>query len=169
MKFKQKPENVREDNKWLSDAFSKILQIEEDKIALIEAAKSYYYMNGNMSYKKFFKYLHKTCVEYKMKLCYFILEMQGELPERTIHSIKLYEISEGNKAFELLAAIEDDFEKEVVNTIDQALANKNWRAFDHFIEILEDIDHICCRALAAVESGNNPVDLIPCEQHSLEK
>lgn len=169
MRFKQQEE--KEDNKLnaLYPSFTKILQIEEDKMSLVEAAISYFYMNGNIQYKKFFKYLHKACMKCKMEVLNFLYDNFGKTPERMVHSLKLEDISEDIKIFELLASAEDEFTDEIEKAINIANENKQWQALAYLMDMLKGIDHLCCRAVAAVKSGSNLLDLIPCEQHSSEK
>lgn len=168
MRFKQQEEK-QEDNKQLYSAFTKILQIEEDKLSLIEAAMSYFYMHGNMEYKKFFKHLHQACLKCKLGMQFFLYEVFEEVPERTIHPIKLDSLTEDIKIFELLASAEDEYADEMSKALDIAYDSKDWKSLNYLLNEFEKIDHLCCRATAAVKSGNSLLDLIPCEQPSTDK
>lgn len=166
MKFKQ--QDAKEANA-LYVSLTKLLQIEEDKLSLIEAAMSYFYMQGNMVYKKFFKHLHKACIDFKLNFQFFLYECCGETPERKISSFKLDTINDNVKLFETLASVEDKYVEELNNAINLAYDAKQWDAFHYLLDKFGKIDHLCCRAAAAVKDGNNPADLIQCEQHSSEK
>lgn len=170
MKFKQanEPKNEEVDNK-LYASFNKILQLEEDKIELVVAAINYFYVHGNMKYKKFFKELHKMCC--KTKLCFeeFMYIKFKKLPERTIASIDLDDFKEDIKFFELLSTYEDDYDKLIKSTISEAFEEQDWDVYEYLMKKLDEIDHLCCRALEAVKNKSDLLDLILCEQHSLEK
>lgn len=168
MKFKQNQELEQESqikmNKDLYEAFIDLIQFEINKIGIIESAKFYFYKNGLMSYKKFFKYLWKNCNDIKMCLISYVMEHMGELPEFTINSIKA-DFENPIEPFKILASKEDEYCDKLTKMIDLAFENKEWSAFKYLLEKLNKIDHICCRALAAVEHDADVSDLIPCESH----
>lgn len=169
MRFKQKGEKEVKALDGIYIAFTDLLQIEEDKLSLIEAAKSYFYRNGNMQYKKFFKYLHKVCLDNKLDMQHFLFDLAEKTPERTIHSIKMDDLTDAQKIFDLLASAEDDYVDALNKAINEAFYVQDWNTFNYLLNKFNKLDHLCCRAAAAVKSGNTVLDLIPCEQHSLEK
>ena len=64
MKFKQNEESEKvEMSNPLEEGFIDLIQFEITKLNLISSAKCYFYKNGLMDYKKFFKtlYIWKTC------------------------------------------------------------------------------------------------------------
>lgn len=169
MKFKQNEEVPTSISKELYSCFTKILQIEEDKLSLIEAAKIYSFMHGNMNNKKFLIYLYEQCLKVKGCILSHLYTNSCPSPEITIHSINLNDFEDSNKFFELLASAEDEYESAITNAINIAFKDNNWNTFHYLLKKLEHIDHLCCRAAEAVKNGNDLLTLIPCEQHSLEK
>jgi len=164
MRFKQ-PEQKNEGLK-LYDSLKKLLQIETDKIALVESAICYFYIHGNENYHKFFKKLHEICIKCKLDLEMHICVSAAVLPQTTIHEIKFEDFESDLKVFELLAAIEDEY----VDTLDaasmEAFDNKNWETFHYLAGVFAKVDHIACRAYSAVKSHADVLALLPCEQHS---
>lgn len=164
MKFKQNNESEKIENP-IKDGFIDLIQFEINKLNLISSAKVYFYQNGLMNYKKFFKYLHKNCEEIKHCLVSFTNEIGIELPDFKLP--KSIEFSNSKEPFEKLAEMEDEFEDKLYRLLDLASEDKNWKVFHYLLKKLDTIDHICCRALAAVE--NNADVLALCEQHTSEK
>lgn len=164
MRFKQQ-EQKSEEHK-LSESLKNLLQIEVDKIALVEAAICYFYIHGNESYCKFFKKLHELCIKCKSDLQMHICVTSAMLPETTIHEIKFDEFESDIKVFELLAAMEDEYVDSINAAINEAFDNKNWETFNYLNNTLSKIDHVACRAYSAVKSNSDILSLLPCEQHS---
>lgn len=164
MKFKQNNEPEKVENP-IKDGFIDLIQFEITKLSLISSAKFYFYQNGLMNYKKFFKHLYKGCEEIKHCLVSFATEIGIELPDFKLP--KSIEFSNSKEPFEKLAEMEDEFEDKLNSLIDLAFEDKNWKVFHYLLKKLDTIDHLCCRALAAVENNANVLDL--CEQHTLEK
>ena len=82
MKFKQNEESEKvEMSNPLEEGFIDLIQFEITKLNLISSAKCYFYKNGLMDYKKFFKTLYKNCEEIKHCLVAFVTENGTELPE----------------------------------------------------------------------------------------
>lgn len=166
MKFKQNEESEKvEMSNPLEEGFIDLIQFEITKLNLISSAKCYFYKNGLMDYKKFFKTLYKNCEEIKHCLVTFVTENGTELPEFKIPEAIAF--SNTKEPFEKLAKMEDVFEEKLLKLIDIAFENKDWKAFHYLLKKLDTIDHICCRALAAVENNANVLAL--CEQHITEK
>lgn len=171
MKLKQPDEKEDKLNisKELYSAFSDILQIEEDKIALISAAKTYCFMHGNMQYKKFLKYLYECCIKNKNCILGYLYMNNMASPTTMIHGINLDEFESFEKIFELLASAEDEYVTTLNSAINAAFKNNNWSAFQYLLKKLDGLDHLCCRALEAVKNNCDLLTLIPCEQHSSDK
>ena len=62
---------------------------------------------------------------------------------------------------------ESDYLK--IKLISEAFEEQDWDVYEYLIKKLDEIDHLCCRALEAVKNKSDLLDLILCEQHSLEK
>lgn len=171
MKFKNQEE--KEDKKLISkelySAFSDILQIEEDKLSLIEAGKICSFMHGNMNYKKFLIYLFEGCIKNKYCLLGHLYMNEMSSPEITIHSVDLKTFETDEKFFELLASAEDEYVAALNKAVSIAYNDQNWGTFHYLLKKLESIDHLCCRAYEAVKGGYDLLALIPCEQHFSEK
>ena len=163
MRFKQQEKENKEVSSPLVDSLKKLLQIEIDKITLVEAAMSYFFIHGNSDYAEFFKRLHKLCVACKLDLENHLFVTIAELPEVTIHQIKLDDFSSDLKVFELLAAMEDEYVDTLTAIIDIANNDKNWETFSYLIKILDKIDHIGSRAYSAVKANKDVLSLIKCE------
>ena len=166
MKFKQSEEPEKETNS-LQDEFANLIQFEITKLSLITSAKLYFYKEGLMDYKKFFKYLYKSCEEIKHCLTAFAVDNDFKLGAFEIP--KLVTFSDIKEPFKQLADMEDEFEDRLNTLINLAVEDKNWKVFHYLLKKLDTIDHICCRALAAIENNANILALIPCEQHTTEK
>lgn len=164
MRFKQLEQ--KEEGLKLSDSLKRMLAIEVDKIALIEAAICYFYIHGNTNYCKFFKELHKLCMKCKLDLQMHICITAAILPQTTTHDIKLEDFESDIKVFELLAAMEDEYIDSLSAAISEAFDNKNWETFSYLNNVLDKVDHIACRAHSAVKSHADILSLLPCEQHS---
>lgn len=164
MRFKQ-PEQKSEELK-LYYSLKKLLAIEADKIALVEAAICYFYIHGNENYCKFFKKLHELCMKCKLDLEMHICVSAAMLPQVTIHEIKFEDFESDLKIFELLAAIEDEYVDTLDAAINEVFDKKDWETLSYLNNVLGKIDHIACRAHAAVKAKADVLALLPCEQHS---
>lgn len=170
MKFKQNQE-LKQDaqenqigmNKDLYNGFIDLIQFEYNKLNAILSAKFYFYEKGQMTYKKFFTYLYEQCDKTKKCLVLFLVNNLEKLPEFTTPSLN--DFSDLLAPFELLANMEDVFEEKLLNLINIAFENKEWKAFYYLLKQLDTIDHICCRALEAAKANVDVTTLIPCEQH----
>jgi len=170
MKFKQHQEEQNKEQDKISiklkEGFIDLIQFEIDKLTLISSAKFYFYENGLMSYKKFFKCLYKSCEEIKYCLVSQLKNNGVEIPEFTIPAI-VDDFENPTIPFKMLAEMEDQFEEKLNNLINIAFEDKDWKNFHYLLKKLDTIDHICCRALAAVENKADVLAL--CEQHISEK
>lgn len=167
MKFKpseKEPEANKMSNK-LYDGFIDLLQFEQDKLGLICSAKFYFYDMGLIPYKKFFKALYKKCEETRNCLITYLRDNLEDVPQLKIPAI-INNFDNPTKPFEMLAEMEDQFESKLNALITIANEDKNWRTFSYLLDKLSKIDHICCRAFAAVQNKVDPNGLLPCEQHS---
>lgn len=170
MKFKQPQEEQNKESgkmsKDLYNGFVDLIQFEIDKLTLIASARFYFYENGLMNYKKFFNGLYKACEEVKCCLVEQLQKNLQEIPEFTVPSI-VNNFESSITPFRMLAEMEDAFEDKLNNLIDIAFRDKDWNNFHYLLKKLDTIDHICCRALAAVENKADVLAL--CEQHIAEK
>jgi len=172
MKFKQPEEESPKKegmSKELHDGFVDLIQFEIDKLGMVCSAKYYFYETGQMSYKKFFKYLYKQCEEVKWCMISFLKNSLEEVPQFKIPAI-IPDFENAKEPFEKLAEMEDEFVEKLNSLIDIAFSDRNWIAFHYLLKKIDTIDHLCCRALAAVENKADVLDLIPkCESHTSEK
>ena len=168
MKFKQNEQPVEKGgmSKELYDKFIELIQMEVDKLSFISSAKFYFYNTGQMNYKKFFKCLYKNCEELKYCLIGFLINQMEDIPSFTIPKLDI-DFKDDIEPFKKMAEYEDTFIEKLNDIITQAYNDKNWQAFHYLLKKLDGIDHICCRALAAVEHGADILQL--CEQPSKEK
>jgi len=170
MKFKQNEEPVEEKKKGmdkeLHEMFVKMIQMEINKLAFISSAKYYFFTTGEMKYKKFFKCLYKNCEELKKCLIGYLMSHLEDIPEFTIPKINI-DFKDSVEPFKQMAEWEDEFIEYLNDMIDKAFEVKDWQAFHYLLKKFDGIDHLCCRALAAVEHGADVMDL--CEQPSKEK
>ena len=164
MRFKQ-PEQKGEELK-LYDSLNRLLTIEVDKIALVEAAIAYFYIHGNENYCKFFKKLHELCIKCKLDLEMHICVVSAMLPQTTTHAIKFDDFESDIKVFELLAAIEDEYVDALDAAINEVFDKKDWETLSYLNKVLGKVDHIACRAHAAVKAKADVLALLPCEKHS---
>ena len=169
MTFKQESEenkSLKNMSKELYDGFIDLIQFEIDKLSLISAAKSYFYMNGMINYKKFLKDIYKGCEKIKCCLIDQLRLNQQDIPEFIIPEVKS-NFENKEEPFKVLSNMEDEFEKKLIKLINIAFDDKDWKNFHYLLKKLDTIDHICCRALAAVKNNANILEL--CEQHTTEK
>lgn len=168
MKFKQNEQSVEKEgmSKELYDKFIELIQMEVDKLSFISSVKFYFYNTGQMNYKKFFKCLYKNCEELKHCLIGFLINQMEDVPSFTIPKLNI-DFKDDIEPFKKMAEYEDTFVEKLNGIITQAYDDKNWQAFHYLLKKLDGIDHICCRALAAVEHGADILQL--CEQPSKEK
>ncbi len=169
MKFKTNQEEQSNEQGKMSlslyKGFIDLIQFEIDKLALISSAKFYFCENGLINNKKFFKTLYKSCEEIKHCLIEQLIKNSAAVPEFTIPGIISFD--DTVTPFKMLSDMEDTFESKLISLIDIAFGDKDWYNFHYLLKKLDTIDHICCRALAAVK--NNADVLTLCEQHTLEK
>lgn len=168
MKFKQNEQPVEKEgmSKELYDKFIELIQMEVDKLSFISSVKFYFYNTGQMNYNKFFKCLYKNCEELKHCLIGFLINQMEDVPSFTIPKLNI-DFKDDIEPFKKMAEYEDTFVEKLNGIITQAYDDKNWQAFHYLLKKLDGIDHICCRALAAVEHGADILQL--CEQPSKEK
>ena len=173
MKFKTNQEEqnkeVEKMSKELYDGFLDLIQFEVDKLTLIESARLYFHKIGLVNYEKFFKGLYKVCKETKNCLIEHLYNNSSkEIPEFVIPQIVSFEsFSENTKPFKMLAEMEDTFVEKINNLISISNGDRNWNSFYYLLQKLSKVDHICCRALSAVENKADVLAL--CEQHISEK
>lgn len=174
MKFKsnQSEEQNKEQkgmSKELHSAFVDMIQFEIDKLQWVTSAKFYSIDNGLSSYEKFFEYLIKKCAETKDCFIGYLRLNMEEVPDFREAAL-INDFTNTVEPFKQLAQLEDVYEEKLNNLITIANNDKNWKVFSYLLKKIDCVDHICCRALAAVENKADPNALIPsCEQHFLEK
>lgn len=152
----------------LYEMFGDLIQFEEDKLALISAAKAYFCKNGLESYKKFFEFLAKTCCETKLCLTKFLITEKEVVPVLHIPEVNL-DFEDEIAPFKTVAKMENEFLDRINAMLTKANEDKNWRVFSYLLKKLDCVDGLCTRALAAVNNKSDVLALIPCEQHSSEK
>lgn len=152
----------------LYNKFIDLIQFEIEKLNLINSAQCYFFKEGQMAYKKFFAYIEEQCKKVKSCLILHLSSNMEEIPEFKIPAqIKFEDLKE---PFVKLAEMEDSYEEKLNNLIDIAFVDKNWKSFYYLLKKLDTIDHLCCRAVVAIENKCNVLNLLPaCEQHTLEK
>ena len=161
MKFKEEKED-----KNLSSILTKMVQIEADKLSLVEAALSYFYIKGNMEYCKFFEKLHDMFSKCRLDTTRFVYLTCGKMPEYTIAELSL-EFEKDESVFELLASMENDYIDNLEKALDASYNASDWESVSYLLDKLEKVRaRICNRALAGVKNKCNISQLIPCEQHS---
>lgn len=169
MTFKANQEESEVKSKKMSDklykGFVDLIQFEIDKLTFISSAKFYFYTNGLMQYKKFFAELYKSCEEIKCCLINQLRKCDRNIPELIIRTEEPF--NDSKKPFEVLAKMEDTFERVLNDLINIAFEDKDWNNFYYLLKKLDKIDHICCRALAAIENGAD-ISML-CEQRISEK
>lgn len=161
MKFKEE----KEDKDYT--VFTKLIQIEEDWISLIEAGMSYFYINGNVNACEFLKHLHSNITTCKLSTSNFMYITFGKLPERKIYEVKLSDFTDDVKIFETLASIEEEYVDELEKIISIVSDTKQWSTYQYLLDKLGKVDHICCRAVNCIKSKNDLRGLL-CAQHFLE-
>lgn len=164
MKYKtQEPEEVKNGmNKELYDLFIDLIQFEIEKLNFIYSAKIYFYHNGYIDYKKFFKQMYKGCEDSKHCLINFLIESLEPIPGFTIPAMN-FEFRDKLEPFEKLREYEDSYVEKVNNIALKAFELKDMHTFAYIINKLNDVKHIACIALEAVKNNQNPLYLIECE------
>lgn len=172
MKFKEtqpEPEQKVEAGKMsekLHNALVGVIKFEVEKLELVTSAIYYYCENGLIQYKKFFKCLSEGCEKCKCDYITYLRTNHEEIPEITIPAMVM-NFKDPVEPFRLIAKLEDVYEQSLKEIIDIAMEDKDWKTFHFLLKKYDCIDHLCCRALAAVENKANVLDL--CEQHTMEK
>lgn len=169
MKFKENQEEQSKEFVGMSDNLYKdfidLIQFEIDKLTLIDSVIAYFHTNGFTNYEKFYKYLYDKCKDTKCCLISFLRNNLKEIPEFKIPTLGA-SFKDSTEPFKMLADMEDLFEEKVNNMINEAFSDKDWKSFYYLLKKLDKVDHLCCRALAAVENKQNPLDL--CERRIWE-
>lgn len=164
MKYKtQDPEQEKSGmNKELYNLFIDLIQFEIEKLSFIHSAKVYFYHNGYINYKKFFKHMYKGCEASKHCLMNFLIESLEPIPDFSIPAMNL-EFKDKIEPFEKLREYEDNYTEKINNIALKAFELKDMRVLAYIINKINEIKHIACIALEAVKNDQNPLDLIECE------
>ena len=164
MKYKtQEPEQEKSGmNKELYDMFIDLIQFEIEKLSFIHSARIYFYHNGYIDYKKFFKHMYKACEATKHCLMNFLIESLEPIPDFTIPALNL-EFRDKFEPFEELQKMEDEYAEKINALALKAFEVKDMHVLAYIINKLNEIKHIACIALEAVKNDQNPLDLIECE------
>ena len=164
MKYKtQEPEQEKSGmNSELYNLFVDLIQFEIEKLSFIHSAKVYFYHNGYIDYKKFFKYMYKGCEASKHCLMNFLIESLEPIPDFTIPAMN-FEFEDKVEPFEKLREYEDEYTEKISNLALKALELKDMHVLAYAINKVKEIKHIACIALEAVKNDQNPLDLIECE------
>ncbi len=166
MKYKIQDEPKEQEkkgmNKELYDMFIDLIQFEIDKLSFISSAKIYFFQNGYLDYKKFFKAMYEGCEVSKHCLIGFLTKQMEEIPEFKIPALNP-EFENAIEPFEILQKLEDSY-AEKINAIGvKALELKDMQILAYVFPKIAEIKHIACIALAAVKNEQNPLDLLECE------
>ena len=168
MKMKQAEENKEKNgliSKELEKAFNDLLAFEAKKLSFIYSAKLYMDYNGLVNYYKFFCHVFKSCEDTIHCIIHYLTSRMCKVQELTFPAMD-YTIESPESAFEQLASYEDGFEDVLYDMLDKANEDGDWNSVMYLGQKLDKIDHICCKAYAAVQNKQNPLDLIKCEQPS---
>ena len=149
-------------DKELYDLFIDLIQFEINKLSFISSAKTYFFHNGYLDYKKFFKYMYKGCEKSKHCLINYLIEEMEEIPEFKIPALNL-DFKNAVEPFEVLRELEDSYAEKINAIALKAFELKDMRTLAYILPKISEIKHIACIALEAVKNEQNPLDLIECE------
>lgn len=165
MKYKTQEEPVKIKSgmdKELYDLFIDLIQFEINKLSFISSAKTYFFHNGYLDYKKFFKYMYKGCEKSKHCLINHLIEEMEEIPEFKIPALNL-DFKDAVEPFEVLRELEDSYAEKINAIALKAFELKDMHTLAYILPKISEIKHIACIALEAVKNEQNPLDLIECE------
>lgn len=149
-------------SKELEEMFNKLLNFEAEKLSYIYSTKLYMDYNGLVDNYKFLCELYKYCEETMHCIIHYLTSKMCKVPAITFPAMN-YTIKSQEDVFEQLTVFEDKYEELIEDMIDVANQNKDWKSMSYLMKKLDKIDHICCKALAAVKNNKNPYLLIKCE------
>mgnify|MGYP002622092401 CR=1 FL=1 len=160
MKFKSQqeepnpePEKQQMSNE-LYNGFIDLIQFEYNKLAIISSAKHYFWEQGLSDYKKFFKRLYESCEKTKYCLINQLQKQMLSVPEFRIPAL-VDDFDNPISPFEKMSELEDEFTIKLQHLITIAFEDKDWTNFHYLLNKIDTIDHLCCRALAAVKNKAN--------------
>ena len=170
MKYKtQEVEEAPKDamGKELYDKFVELMQLEYDKISTLESAKHYFANNGFIRYKKFVKEVMKNCKKFKWDLEDYLMINEMEIPDLTVKGFVKFDSPED--AFQAMREAEDDVFKKLMELASIAFEEKDACTFAFLLPLIKQGKrHIFCIAANSVANGEDPNDLLKCEQPSME-
>lgn len=167
MKMKQNVEENKENSslmsKELEKLFGELLNFEAEKLSYIYSTKLYMDYNGLTDNYKFLREIYKRCESTIHCLIHYLTSKMCKVPEIVFPAMN-YTIKTEEDVFEQLTAFEDKYEELIENMLDLANEDKDWKSVSYLMHKLDEIDHVCCKAFAAVKNHKNPYLLIKCEQ-----
>ena len=150
-------------SKELEKMFNDLLNFEAEKLSYIYSAKLYMDYNGLTDNYKFLCELYKGYEKTMHCMIHYLTSKMCKVSQIVFPAMD-YTIKSEEDVFEQLTAFEDRYEEFIETMIDLANENKDWKSFSYLTHKLDEIDHICCKAFAAVKNHKNPYLLIKCEQ-----
>lgn len=160
MKFK-----TEQESSLLYDALVALIQIEVNKKSLLESGLIYFDKNGFGNYYQFFNKTKAKCDQLYSCLLNYLRDNFKSSPEFVIPTTNT-DYDNPISLFETLAKIEDSFESKLNDAINIAFNDKDWKSFHYLLKKFDNINHICCKALAAVKNNQDLTEL--CERHFWE-
>lgn len=159
MKLKEQEVEKEGMNKELYDLFIDVIQFEYNKCSFLKGVKFYCWAHGLEDYTRFYKAVIQQCSECKNDFIYHILGRFEIIPEIKIQPLKV-EYESAENTFELFAEKEEEFIALLEKLIAKAKEVNDYQAEAFLLPILGKMDHIACRALAAVKEKKDPSALI---------
>ena len=153
MKFKQEEQNEEKAkiSKDLYNGFIDLIQLEVDKITLIESGIQYFEKIGICDCGYFLTRAKDKCCMIKKCLISYLLSKEQDIPEFTIPKF-VAEFENKVEPFSLLSKIEDKYEQSLYKLVSIAFEDKDWSSFVYLLDKLREFDHCFCQALAAVKN-----------------
>lgn len=165
MKYKTQDVDVPSNNK-VDTALFELLQLECDKLSLLNCAKHYFWDNGFVQYKKFLKKIFKECSKFKWNLEEYLMSRELDIPELSLPKFTKFDSAED--AFEQMSSLEDKVFDKMMEIATIAFDEKDVCALMFITNIISDAKkHIMCKAALAVNNKQDP-NLLICEQPSME-
>ena len=136
-----------------------MIQFECNKASFLKGAKFYCWAHGLGKCSDFFKMMMEGCDKCKGELIYHLLGRFEQVPELTIPAIKT-EYKTVEDVFTTFAEMEDTYVDLLETTIKKAKEVDDVNAMAFLLPLLNNVDHIACRALEAIKNQKEPYDLL---------
>lgn len=163
MKYKTQDSSIESNNK-VNDLLLELLQLECDKISMLNCAKHYFWNTGLVQYKNFIKKVFKDCSKFKWDLEEYLMSRELDIPELTL--LKFIDFDSAEDVFEQMSSLEDKIFDKMMEIATIALEEKDVCALMFITNVMDDAKkHIMCKAASAVNNKQDP-NLLICEQHS---